>query len=184
MSEPAVGRQPEDGVLRDYLAPGLRVVFCGTAVSDRSAVRGHYYSGPGNEFWALLHDAGLTAERLRPEDDSRTLEFGIGLTDLAKRVAASNDRHLDRHFDVDSLIDKMHRTRPDWLAFNGKNAAKAARAALGLRGKVLLGPQSWRVATVAVFVLPSTSAANRSPRNWDGRNSRLDWFLELAGRCH
>jgi TDG/mug DNA glycosylase family protein len=36
--------------LPDYLALDLRVVFCGTAVSARSAEVGGYYAGPGNEF--------------------------------------------------------------------------------------------------------------------------------------
>lgn len=45
-------------VLDDVLAPNLRVVFCGTAVGVRSAARGHYYAGPGNDFWRLLHGSG------------------------------------------------------------------------------------------------------------------------------
>lgn len=78
-------------VLPDYLAPGLRVVFCGTAVGETSAKRGHYYAGPGNEFWPLLYESGLVSEPLTPQDDARIVEFGIGLTDLAKRIAASSD---------------------------------------------------------------------------------------------
>jgi TDG/mug DNA glycosylase family protein len=65
-------------VLPDYLAPGLRVVFCGTAVSATSAARGHYYAGPGNEFWPLLHQSGLTPVLLTPDDDAHVLDFGLG----------------------------------------------------------------------------------------------------------
>ncbi len=43
----------------DYLAPNLRVVFCGTAAGNRSAEVGHYYAGPGNEFWPLLYRSGI-----------------------------------------------------------------------------------------------------------------------------
>lgn len=50
-------------VLPDHLRPGLRVVFCGTAPGLISAARGHYYAGPGNAFWPLLHDAGFTPAR-------------------------------------------------------------------------------------------------------------------------
>jgi TDG/mug DNA glycosylase family protein len=67
-------------VLPDYLVPGLRVVFCGTAVSLESAHRRHYYAGPGNEFWLMLHESGLVDERLTPEDDVRMASFGFGLT--------------------------------------------------------------------------------------------------------
>jgi TDG/mug DNA glycosylase family protein len=52
----------------DYLDHGLRIVFCGTAVGTASAARGHYYAGPGNEFWPFLFEAGLTPVRLGPDD--------------------------------------------------------------------------------------------------------------------
>jgi TDG/mug DNA glycosylase family protein len=71
-------------VLPDILAPNLDVVFCGTAVGKASASRGHYYSGPGNKFWQLLHEAGFTATRLRPEDDVTLPALGLGITDLVK----------------------------------------------------------------------------------------------------
>lgn len=57
-------------VLPDLLRPGLDVVFCGTAVATASAQRGHYYAGPGNRFWQLLHESGLTTTLLTPEDDA------------------------------------------------------------------------------------------------------------------
>lgn len=55
-------------MLPDYLEPNLSVVFVGTSVATASAARGHYYAGPGNKFWELLWEAGLTADRmLSPE---------------------------------------------------------------------------------------------------------------------
>src|SRR5438067_2015906 len=44
-------RQPLMSILPDHLRPGLSIVFCGTAVGTASASRGHYYAGPGNDFW-------------------------------------------------------------------------------------------------------------------------------------
>jgi TDG/mug DNA glycosylase family protein len=79
-------------VLPDILAPNLRIVFCGTAVGQRSAQRGHYYAGPGNDFWRLLHDTGLTPRLLAPDDDVTLPTYGLGLTDLAQNVAQSHDR--------------------------------------------------------------------------------------------
>ena len=49
--------------LADFLAPDLHAVFVGTAAGDRSAARGHYYAGPGNETsrWVavVLEEAGI-----------------------------------------------------------------------------------------------------------------------------
>src|ERR1700691_3385195 len=77
------GRQRRTGggslmsVLPDYLVHGLSVVFCGTAVGMRSAARGHYYAGKGNEFWQNLFQAGLTPHQLMPADDASITSHGI-----------------------------------------------------------------------------------------------------------
>ncbi|MBC7478279.1 MAG: mismatch-specific DNA-glycosylase, partial [Pseudorhodobacter sp.] len=47
-------------MLPDYLAPGLDILFCGTAASSTSARVGHYYARNGNRFWRLLAETGLT----------------------------------------------------------------------------------------------------------------------------
>lgn len=167
-------------ILPDYLAPDLRIVFCGTAVGTASADGGHYYAGPGNEFWPFLHQSGLTPVRLAPEQDARVLEFGLGLTDLAKRIAASSDAGLDRHYDIDGFVEKIERIAPAWLAFHGKTASRAASKSLGHGSAISLGQQAWSIGPTRVFVLPSASAANRDPRRLEGRSSRVDWFGELA----
>ncbi len=74
-------------VLPDVLAPGLRIVFCGTAVGSASARRRAYYAGPGNSFWPTLFTVGLTPRQLRPEEYATVIEYGLGLTDLAKSIA-------------------------------------------------------------------------------------------------
>ena len=51
----------------DLLAPGLDLVFCGTAPSPVSFKARAYYANPGNAFWATLHAVGLTPERLAPQ---------------------------------------------------------------------------------------------------------------------
>src|SRR5436190_2238246 len=108
------------GKLPDYLASDLRVVFCGTAAGKDSASLGHYYAGTGNLFWTYLYGAKITAEPLFPSTDHRVLEFGVGLTDLAKKIAASSDRGLRKHYDVDGFVTKIERYRPAWVAFHGK----------------------------------------------------------------
>src|SRR5690349_10498097 len=98
--------------LPDYLVPDLRVVICGTAAGKTSAGLGHYYAGPGNMFWTYLYRSRITTEPLFPSSDSRVLEFRVGLTDLAKKVAASSDRGLRTHYDIDAFVAKIESYRP------------------------------------------------------------------------
>lgn len=168
------------GALPDYLAPGLRVVFCGTAAGKASARVGGYYAGPGNAFWPALYSAGLVPVRLEPGSDHRVLEFGIGLTDLAKKVVASSDRGLGSHYDVGGFLAKMERFSPTWIAFHGKEAGKVVSRYLKHGADVRLGAQDWQLGDSRVFVLPSMSGANRDPSRLEGKPSRKAWFEELA----
>ncbi len=176
-------------MLPDILKRDLAVVFCGTAVGTKSAARGHYYAGPGNEFWRFLHESGLTPTLLSPEQDTLLPRFGIGLTDVAKNVAQSHDRGLDPFYEVASLIEKMAAYRPQWIAFHGKEAARVVSRSSGHGRDIGYGEQQWHIADSRVFVVPSASAANREPRDderrrrrLDGRDQRVDWFRELAVR--
>jgi TDG/mug DNA glycosylase family protein len=167
-------------ILPDFLRPNLTVVFCGTAAGLKSAERSHYYAGRGNEFWNFLFQGGFTSTRLQPADDSRILEFNLGLTDLAKLVAASSDAGLAEHYDFDTFVQKIQRYQPRWIAFHGKEAAGAVARHLGIPGKIRLGPQSWKIGSTAVFVLPSASGANRNAKRLEGKADRAEWFKELA----
>lgn len=169
-------------ILLDFLAPGLRVVFCGTVVGKVSGEKRHYYAGAGNDFWRLLFESGLTSTLLDPTQDSRVLEFGIGLTDLAKGVASSSDTGLRAHYDVEGFVRKMEEFKPGCVAFHGKEAAKEVSRRLGFGKALKLGTQAWTVAGRPVFVVPSASGSNRDPSRLEGKASRLDWFSELRSR--
>ena len=144
-------------ILPDVLAPGLGVVFCGTAAGAVSARKGAYYAGPGNRFWHTLHQIGLTSRRLEPAEFVRVLDFGIGLTDVAKTVSGS-DRELPRHaFDPAGLERKIRQFCPRALAFNGKRSASQ----FFNRKSVQYGRQDVAIGETVVFVLPSTSGAAR-----------------------
>jgi double-stranded uracil-DNA glycosylase len=147
-------------VLPDVLAPGLRVVFCGTAPGTASARAGAYYAGPGNRFWATLNEVGLTPVLLRPAEFGRLPEFGIGLTDISKSASGSDQEVGRRGVDPERLASVVAEAAPAHLAFNGKNSAKAA-----LGRPVAYGRQPERIGGAAVWVLPSTSGAAR--RFWD-----------------
>ena len=146
-------------VLPDILGPDLAVVFCGSAVGRKSAAAGAYYAGPGNRFWPTLYEVGLTPRRLDPGEYHRVIEFGLGLTDLAK-YESGGDRELTAAADdVAGLRRRIEACAPRVLAFNGK---RAGRRFLG-RG-VDYGMQPERSGFARIFVLPSTSGAAR--RYW------------------
>jgi double-stranded uracil-DNA glycosylase len=168
-------------VLPDYLARGLRVVICGTVVARASASTGHYYAGPGNQFWQLLWSSRIIGEPLSPLSDSQVLRFGVGLTDLAKSTSASSDRGL-QGVDVPAFIEKMERYQPAWIAFHGKKAAEYVSHYLGFGRDVFLGEQPWTVAGRPAFVLPSASAGNQDASRLEGKPTRQAWFSDLRKR--
>ncbi len=146
--------------LPDLLRPGLDLVICGSAAGRRSADVGAYYAGPGNKFWRILHESGLTPRRLAPEEFTLLPDFGIGLTDLAKRYSGPDAGLRAGDDDIAGLDAKIQAARPRYLAFNGKRAA--ARFA---GGPVDYGPLGTTIGDTALFVLPST--AGLASRWWD-----------------
>ncbi len=147
-------------LLEDVLGPGLRVVFCGTALGAVAARVGAYYAGPGNGFWPALAEVGLTPRRLEPLEFRGALEYGIGLTDLCKTRSGSDVEVGIDAFDLPRLIRALDEHRPDWIALTSKNAARGA-----LRRKADYGEQPERLGPSRVFVLPSPSGAARG--HWD-----------------
>ena len=141
-------------ILPDLLAPGLDIVFCGTAVGAASARRRAYYAGPGTAFWPTLYRVGLTPRQLRPEEYAQLLGLGIGLTDLAKEISG-NDNILSRsHFDCDRLRAVIAEYRPRIVAFTGKRAAQQF-----VGRSVDYGGLVEKEGKTRLFVLPSPSGA-------------------------
>lgn len=160
-------------VLPDVVGDHPRVVFCGLACAESSGRREAWYASPGNSFWASLHASGMVLEPWGPGDEHRLPGVGLGLTDLVRHVSTTPPT-----WDVDELLGKLERWRPEWLAFTSKTVAQGAARALGLR-KPQLGVAPWTLAGASVFVLPGTSGANQR-RDYDGRPDRLSWWKELA----
>jgi TDG/mug DNA glycosylase family protein len=164
--------------LPDYLAPGLRLVLIGFNPGLRSAEVGHYYAYPGNRFWDLLGDAGLTPQRLDPEDDALLLGFGIGLTDIVKRSSGSSGdlSPAELRAGAAELRAKLARFRPHVAAYGGKGIyrALAGRPA----GHALdYGLQAGSVVPPTIdFVLPSPSGRSGLPYR-----EKLRWYQALAG---
>ncbi len=149
-------RQTDDPILPDVLRPGLKLVFCGTAAGKRSAAERAYYAHPGNMFWRALFEAGLTPHQLAPAEFLQLPDYGIGLTDLAKRHAGNDNELPQDAFDVPALITKIERHAPRVLAFTSKHAARAV-----LEHAVNYGAQNKTIAGAQLFVLPSPSGQAR-----------------------
>jgi TDG/mug DNA glycosylase family protein len=153
-------------VLRDVLAPGLRVVFCGTAAGTASAKRRAYYAGPGNAFWRTLFEVGLTPGPLEPAQYDIVPHYGLGLTDLAKTVSGSDRTLLQEHFDRDNLRAKILRFQPKVLAFTSKRAGEEF-----IGHPVEYGLAEETIESTLLFVLPSPSGMARrywSQEPWRG----------------
>ena len=143
--------------LPDQLQPGLRLVFVGTAASQRSADLGHYYAHPGNRFWRVIHEVGITPRRYEPHEFPALLKLGIGFTDLCKSGAGMDHQALAFPIDIPAFREKMRRHRPRTIAFTSKKAASLfyGRPTTALA----LGRQKPLDDFPTVFVLASPSGA-------------------------
>jgi TDG/mug DNA glycosylase family protein len=139
----------------------LRVILCGSAAGAQSARIGLPYAGPGNKFWRILHETGLTSELLSPLRFRELAAHGIGLTDLCKTASGPDAALPPEADDVSGLREKVEANAPAVLAFVGKRAAKVA---LGRR-QVSFGRQAERFAGAETWVVPSTSGL--ASGSWD-----------------
>jgi len=145
-------------ILPDLLASGLGLVIVGTAPGRTSAKRRVYYAGPGNRFWRTLHEVGLTPIELRPDEYARLLDYGVGLTDLAKGTFGADADLRPEDFDRMRLCSVITTTSPRVVAFNGKMAA-ALFAGIPT-AKINYGRQQTAIGRTVVYVCPSTSPAS------------------------
>jgi double-stranded uracil-DNA glycosylase len=158
-------------MLRDLIKPDLKLVICGTAVSPTSARVGKYYAGPGNKFWKILSEVGLTPFLLSPERYEQLLEYGIGLTDLVKNRSALDDLLSSGDFGTSRVAKLLRMYKPSYVCFNGK------RAACEFLGRAVnYGVQGERIGNTSLFVAPSTSGA--ANRYWDE-----SYWSQLAQIC-
>ena len=156
---------PSGFVLPDLLAPDLNIVFCGSAASTVSATKKAYYAGPGNKFWSTIYEVGLTPRLLLPHEFPVLLEFGIGLTDMAKQAYGS-DRSIPKDEDKPEHINEIIiGLKPKVMAFVGKRSAKVFyNMKFGLKN-MNYGHQNKFIGQTALYVLPSPSGL--ANRYWD-----------------
>jgi double-stranded uracil-DNA glycosylase len=142
----------------DLIAPRLAVLFCGINPGLYSGATGHHFARPGNRFWPTLHAAGFTDRQVRPWEERRLLEYGLGITNLVARATATA-AELGRdelRAGRSRLERKVRRFRPWAVAVLGIGAYRLAfnqpRAAVGRQ------PASFGQAVL--WVLPNPSGLN------------------------
>jgi TDG/mug DNA glycosylase family protein len=174
--------------LPDYLRSGLDLVFVGINPGLYSARRGHYFARSTNRFWPAFTSSRLServrgalgTEVLRPEHDAALLGFGIGFTDVVKRVSGNAAELHASDFEkwAPRLLQKLRRAAPRVACFHGLTAYRPFLArALGGRGRApALGPQPEVVGTTRIFVVPNPSPANAHFTLAD----QTSWYDRLA----
>ena len=157
----------------DVARPGLRLLFVGINPGVMTARTRHHFGNPLNPFWKLLFEAGLTPQRLGPDQERGLLDLGIGVTNVVSRATpgSADVTGEDIRRGRQRLGQKLAEWRPDWVAFVGKQA----RAMASGPGVVPLGRQPEPLHGAHVFVLPSTSPANAAL----SVDQKRRWFLEL-----
>ncbi|PKM76650.1 MAG: G/U mismatch-specific DNA glycosylase [Firmicutes bacterium HGW-Firmicutes-15] len=116
-----------DNGVPDFLAPGLNIVFVGFNPGIRSGETGHHFANPTNRFWKLLHEAGITPRKYKPEDGRLLLELGLGLTNIVPRTtrAASDIKPEEFTEGRQQLLDKLRHYRPRVVCLVGKGVYQA-----------------------------------------------------------
>ena len=148
-------------MLRDRIAPGVRVLFVGINPGQRSEAIGHHFAGYSNRFWRLLYESKLVPEPIGPEDDDRFPEWGFGITNLVARMTPGIDTLRPEEYVAGALVlrRKIKRFKPPIVALIGVSIYRslfkiraAQRVSLGVQAETLEGAR--------VFVLPNPSGRN------------------------
>jgi TDG/mug DNA glycosylase family protein len=149
---------PRLRTLPDLLHPGLDVVFVGINPGEVSARRGHYYAHPGNGFWKALSASPLVPCELGPEDDrSLPSKFGIGFTDVVKRVVTDSSEVTDAELraSVPAFRRRIAYARPRAVCFTTTRGFGVCFPGVRLANE--WGRQPVQLEGAEVWLMPSTS---------------------------
>ncbi|KAI4482857.1 hypothetical protein M0804_008710 [Polistes exclamans] len=145
--------------LPDYLKENLDMVFVGINPSLMSAHRGKYYAGPGNHFYKLLYESGLTPKCMNFDEDHKLLQYGIGLTNIVTRPTRSSAdlKRTEIKEGAKIIEEKIKLFKPKIAIFNGKciyevYANKTSKSCFHF------GLQPELIENTAIWVVPSSSA--------------------------
>jgi mismatch-specific thymine-DNA glycosylase len=170
-------------VLPDIIQPDLAVVFVGESVGAKSALAGHYYADPRNSFWRDLHASGVTPRLLSPEDDGELPRYGIGLTDVLKRLANEDLKKGVKVTDETlveartALREKICRARPLAVCFLGHGSARLFFGWPKRASRKWGHQEDLEMEGTAVWLMPSTSGTASG-----SAETRLRVLGELRGQ--
>ncbi|MCR8844110.1 G/U mismatch-specific DNA glycosylase [Paenibacillus sp. SC116] len=160
--------------INDHLQPDLKLLFVGFNPSLRSGETGHHYANPRNRFYTIIHEAGLTQRRYRPEEDRDLLELGYGFTNIVARpTLAASDITAEEYAEGRVILrDKIRTYRPKIVCFVGKGVYEKYSG----RRDVQWGFQEASVVEgVWEFVAPSSSGLVRM---------KLDEIVGIFSKLH
>jgi TDG/mug DNA glycosylase family protein len=169
---------------RDVIVEGPEILFVGINPGLVSGKTGHHFAG-GNEFWKLLHAAGLTPELLTSEDDHRLSEWQLALVNLVPRPTkvASELKRAELLAGQKALVKKVTAMQPRIVALVGVTLypvvfARDERKQPKPELPPGPGPKPQVIAGAHVFVLPNPSGLNASFPTFE---AKLPWFVALRG---
>lgn len=168
--------------LEDYLEMNLDIVFVGINPSLTAAHRGRYYAGPGNHFYKLLYESGLTPRFVSFEEDYKLLQYNIGLTNIVARPtrSAADLKRTELKEGAKIVEEKLRLYKPRIAVFNGKCIYEVF-AHITTKSKFYFGLQPERIDDVAIWVTPSSSARCANfPRMVD----KLHFYTALKKYLH
>lgn len=153
----------KDHLVPDIIIPGLKIVFCGTALGFESERQRAYYAHPGNKFWKALHEHEFTPYRMTPKDYAVVTQWGLGLTDMCKTHHGNDIDISNEHYDALRLRTQILKYQPLYLAFTSK---KAAQMFLQKKttGGLSYGVLNETIGNTKLFLLPSPSG--HATRYW------------------
>lgn len=158
------------------MAPGLRILFVGINPGTTTARERKHFANPRNAFWSILHESGLTPQRIDPARQEDLLALAMGITNSVTRATpgSADVTKEDVEHGRGRLRALVRDVRPSWLAFVGKDAYRMATgeriAPLG-EGAPFEGART--------FVLPSTSPRN-AHFSWDEKRRWFEALREAA----
>jgi TDG/mug DNA glycosylase family protein len=137
--------------------PPLRVLFCGINPGLVSAATGHHFARSGNRFWPVLHGAGFTPRRLRPDEQHLLPSLGLGITNIVPRATARAAELSAAELVAGGqrLRDLVNAVSPAALGVVGITAYRVAFAA----PRATVGRQP-ALGTTLVWALPNPSGLN------------------------
>src|SRR5919112_111081 len=151
--------------VRDVIAPGLSVLFCGINPGLYTAAVGHHFARPGNRFWPALYRAGFTPQLFAASEERELLALGYGITNVVARATTAADELAADEFARGGrlLRAKVRKYAPRFLAVLGVGAYRAAFD----RPKARVGRQDEKLEAATVWVLPNPSGLNANYRPAD-----------------